>query len=67
MANERNGKDLEKSVRVLQNVSTSIVMRGLDDLTFLAKHTSAEFFVQKRNVSTTLRHPLGEFSVASLF
>ncbi len=47
MEHERNGKDLEKSVRVLQNVSTSLVVRGLEDLTFLVEHTPAEFFVQK--------------------
>ena len=50
MENERNGKYLETSVRVLQNVSTSIVVRGLDDLTFLATHSPAEFFVQKGKV-----------------
>ncbi len=49
MENEGNGKELEKSVKVSKDVSTSIVLRGLDDLAFLVEHTPAEFFVQKGN------------------
>ena len=49
MENEINGKELDKSVKVIKDVSTSLVLRGFEDLAFLVKHTPAELFIQKGN------------------